>query len=100
MLKYVPSAVIISAISATSGHAMGFCGDRDAVVEKLVGEYAESHKSSGLQSDTGLLEIWTSDVEGTWTVLLTRPDGKTCIMATGTHWLDRIPDVETAGQPA
>lgn len=84
----IVSAGIIT-LSATAASAMLNCGARDAVVTSLQDRYAERHIASGLQSDTGLLEIWASDVDGSWTVLLTRPDGRTCIVASGTHWLEQ-----------
>ncbi|MDJ0631080.1 MAG: hypothetical protein QNJ44_22675 [Rhodobacter sp.] len=42
--------------------------------------------AGGLRSQVQLFEIWASEATGTWTVLLTRPDGTSCVMATGTHW--------------
>lgn len=80
--------------------AMPHCGDRDTVIARLVGTYMERHFASGLQSETGLLEIWASEEGGTWTILMTRPDGQTCVMATGTHWRESPVGGDVAGEPA
>jgi hypothetical protein len=66
------------------------------VVSKLTTGYGETFAGGGLQSSTRILEVWMSEEKGTWTILVTRPDGSTCVMATGTHWrdgdvLDKVP---------
>lgn len=90
---------IIAASVASSSHAMQMCADRDRVVASLTDQYSEKHLASGLQSSSGLMEIWVSETDGTWTILLTQPDGRTCIMASGTHWLERDA-MPVSGEPA
>ena len=89
----------LSALTATQAVAMPHCGDRDAVIGKLSGDYKEAHIASGLQSDTGLMEIWASEIDGSWTILMTRPDGQTCVVATGTHWLEQETIEVVQGDP-
>lgn len=62
------------------------CGMRDAVIGALAEGYGERLAGAGLQSETRVLEVWTSDESGTWTILMTRADGTTCIVASGTDW--------------
>lgn len=73
------------------------CAPRAALVERLETAYAETRTGAGLQSGTQLLEIWTSDETGTWTVLITRADGSSCIVASGTHWLKDAPAIAGLG---
>lgn len=80
-------------------NAMGSCGDRDAVIASLSETFLERHIASGFQSELGLMEIWASDLDDTWTILLTRPDGQTCVMAHGTHWLESTM-LPVVGDPA
>lgn len=63
------------------------CAPRDALVERLGSAYSETREGAGLKTGTQILEIWTSSETGTWTVLITRADGVSCIVASGTHWL-------------
>ena len=91
--------VLASLLAAQAAAAMPHCGDRDTVVAALTDRYSEHHVASGLQSDTGLLEIWASESDGSWTILMTRPDGQTCIMASGTHWLERQKPEMASGEP-
>lgn len=66
------------------------CGPRDEVVATLLDRYGENFSGGGLQGERAVYEVWTSDEVGTWTILLTRPDGISCIMASGTDWLPQL----------
>ena len=44
------------------------CADRASIVDQLKGKYHESHRATGLQNDTRLVEIWTSPDSGSWTI--------------------------------
>ncbi len=41
---------------------------------------------AGLQSPTSLIEIWSSDETGSWTMLLSKADGTSCVIASGVSW--------------
>lgn len=73
------------------------CAPRDSLVDKLASAYSESRQGAGLKTGTQILEIWTSAETGTWTVLITRADGVSCIVASGTHWLQDAPPVAGLG---
>jgi hypothetical protein len=62
------------------------CAPRDAVIERLTEKYAEQLTAGGLQSENTVLEVWTSENTGSFTVLLTYANGMTCIMASGHNW--------------
>jgi hypothetical protein len=91
---------LIITMGAQAAVAMPHCGSRDDVVSTLVDQFDETHRASGLESATGLMEIWASDIDGSWTILLTRPDGQTCVMATGSYWLEAIETATPEGAPA
>jgi hypothetical protein len=61
------------------------CGERTALVDQLKGKYSEQPKSMGLAANGSILEILTAKT-GTWTVLVTSPQGVTCLIAAGEHW--------------
>ena len=76
------------------------CADRDRVVERLASGYGESFQGGGVQSDQRIFEVWFSEEQGTWTILLTRADGTSCVMAAGTDWREPLPsDRHIAGIP-
>ena len=81
------------------GLAQPFCAERDRVVSRLETGYGETFAGGGMQSGTRIFEVWTSEENGTWTILLTRADGSSGIMASGTHWREGIPTAELSGVP-
>ena len=70
------------------------CGDRGAIVHHLEQRYQERPSGLGLMPDGNLIEILVSS-SGTWTLLVSRPDGASCAVAAGDHWQSAVP----AGKP-
>ena len=70
------------------------CADRQHVVNKLETGYGEVFAGGGLQNASRIFEVWFSEDKGTWTILMTRADGVTCIMASGTNWREGDPSVK------
>ena len=69
-----------------SSAAPAKCGDREKIIKVLKKDYNEAPLAMGLsQKSTEAFEIFTSE-EGTWTVMMTMINGKTCIMAAGHSW--------------
>ena len=62
------------------------CMPRDTLIETLKTNYGETLTGGGLQSEQQLLEVWSSDNTGSFTVFFTRPNGISCIVATGQNW--------------
>lgn len=86
-------ALVAALIAAPAAYANNACGDRTKIVTQLEVKYQESHRASGLETDTKMVEIWTSEANGSWTILVTQANGITCIAAAGRNWLD-MPDEE------
>lgn len=67
------------------------CAQRDHVIERLQTNFSEQLTVGGLQRTqnmTSILEIWASEETGTYTVLLTNPNGFSCILAAGTDFFE------------
>ena len=99
MRKIIGSALLGVLALPAAGLAQSFCAERDRVVSRLETGYDETFAGGGMQSGTRIVEVWTSEENGTWTILLTRADGTSCIMASGTHWREGIPTAELSGVP-
>ena len=65
------------------------CAERTNVVDTLDSQYKESPRAIGLVSQEAVLEIFVSD-SGTWTVVVTDPEGVSCVLAAGQSW-EEIP---------
>jgi hypothetical protein len=64
------------------------CGPRALVVAQLADQYGESRRGMGLAGDgNGVVEVYVADTR-TWTVVVTLPDGRACLLASGIGWED------------
>lgn len=67
------------------------CAERQAIAEKLDAEYAETPVAAGLTADGLMIEVFAS-AAGTFTILVTRPGGPSCVVAAGEGWESRAAD--------
>lgn len=89
-MPWMKSLAVAIALAPTIIHAQSNCAPRDAVVDRLEMNYGEAFSGGGLRNAESVLEVWLSQEKGTWTILMTRSDGVSCIMATGTNWRDGL----------
>lgn len=69
------------------GHAEGApCGTRAAIVDQLGTRYHETRRAIGIASNTMVLELFASDDSGSFTILATLPDGRSCMIASGENF--------------
>ena len=61
------------------------CTKRTALVKALHNKYEEQRRGMGIASKTGVVEFYMSD-KGTWTVVMSMPNGMSCIIAAGRDW--------------
>ena len=67
--------------------AQAACTTRNEVAERLAGNYAEAPVAAGLASSGAVIEVFTSGDGATWTIVLTRPEGTSCLVAAGEAWM-------------
>lgn len=97
MRRILKGLTLLAVVLPSVAHAQNNCAKRDLVIEKLAANYGEVFGGGGLQNANRVFEVWFSEEKGTWTILMTRADGLTCIMASGTNWHDADPSLK---QPA
>ncbi len=80
------SLIAIGLTAMGTAQAQAMCMPHEHVVAKLQQHHGESVRGLGL-GDRGhtVLELFVSE-SGSWTILMTRTTGVTCIMATGQSW--------------
>lgn len=92
MFKRLFGICLAFGMAATAPPALAAtCGMRDSLVEQLTSRYSEQLAVGGLQKtrDTqAVMEVWASTETGTFTVLLTTPNGISCVMAAGTDYFE------------
>ena len=64
------------------------CANRAAIVEQLQTRFSETRLGMGLHPDNLIVEIFTSLDSGSWTIIATRPDGISCLVAAGESWTE------------
>jgi hypothetical protein len=85
----VRAAVALGLAVATPGaeaETRTACAERTQVVARLAEKYGETLQSMGLHQSNAVMEIYASEETGTWTILVTRPDGQACLVAAGRMW--------------
>lgn len=99
MRKNLTTALIALSLLPAASHAgQPACGERAKIVDQLKIRFKETHRASGLESATKMVEIWTSESSGSWTILVTQASGITCIAAAGRNWLDMPKDMTVLGR--
>ena len=88
MYRRIAFAAVFAAASLSQGAAIAApqaCASRDAAIQHLAKKYAEAPVAIGLANNGGVLEVLSSD-GGSWTIILTMPNGVSCMLATGQSW--------------
>jgi len=88
LLGVVSGATILTmGLSTLSANAAGSgaCASRDKVIEALSDVYSEQPVSLGLTDAGAVIEVMAS-VEGSFTIVITHPNGLTCPIAAGKAW--------------
>jgi hypothetical protein len=87
MLRYNRlAAIALIAISmTTAASAAQTCASRPDFIAFLKGHFGEVEVGQGLSSRGHLVEIFVSPA-GNWTILLSQPNGRACLVDAGEAW--------------
>ncbi len=79
-------AVFALFLSASSANAGQFCASRDRAVIQLEKQFGEMVSGRGLAANgKRMIELLVSE-KGSWTVLISDSNGRSCVMASGENW--------------
>ena len=67
------------------------------MLAKLASDFREQPASVAVTSDGQLLEVLKSDTKLTWSILITSPNGVSCLVAAGESWQDKRIDPANLG---
>jgi hypothetical protein len=70
------------------------CHNHADLAEMLNQKYAERPSALGVQANGHLVEVFAANDGTSWTIVVTRPDGWSCIVAVGENW-EMLPDPVT-----
>ena len=71
---------------ASPAAAQSQCNFHDKALEHLAKKYQETPVAAGMANSGALVEILTTSDGGTWSIIVTRPDGWACLVAAGEGW--------------
>ena len=69
------------------------CGERNQILDALSTKYHELPVGTGITSNGRFIEVLASEA-GTWTILVTVPNGPTCPIAVGEAWRKVAPPMK------
>ena len=91
MMTAIASATLAltAALATTSSDsaAQQFpCNQRDNVIGQLAQKYQEVPVAMGVTNRGGLVEVLSTDDGKTWTIIISSPNGQSCVVAAGDGW--------------
>ena len=103
-MKYVAKLIMYSTallalavfLVSSAAVAQVSCGQRDKIVEWLAVEYKEAPIATGVSSKGSLIEVLSTHDGDTWTVIVTSPDGDSCVIASGQGWRAKPHEIDIA----
>ncbi len=72
------------------------CNQRAEIVTELAGKYKEVPVAIGVNSKGHLVEVLSSKHGRTWTIIVTSPDGTSCVVSVGENWSTRQQEEQQA----
>ncbi len=87
-MKRTISALLVSAsvVLPSAASAQAMCAARSDLLTNLKGQFSEAPVAIGLTNTGGVVEVLASPEGDTWTIIVTDPQGTSCLMAAGAYW--------------
>ena len=76
------------------------CAERSFVLNELGVKYRETRRALGLAANNAVMEMFASAESGSWTLIVTMPDGTTCLVASGNGFEAVTDPLPALGDPA
>ena len=95
----VLSASILLGTASVATAQQPLCTERSEVVNQLSNQYSEAPVAMGIANNGGVVEILSSQSGTSWTIILTMPNGVTCMIAAGENW-ESLPTMSKVDPPA
>lgn len=90
-------SVLTPVLVQSAAAQMPPCAPREQIVERLAAEFGEEPISVAVTSTGDLLELLASP-QGSWSIIVTKAGGPTCLMSAGEGW--RGAPAQVAEDPA
>ena len=94
MIRVIASAIVLLGLNSTALAQPALCGPTAAMRAGLAQKYNETPVGVGVSASNLVIEIWTSAKTGSFTVLATSTNGRSCMIASGENFQITDPVVE------
>ncbi len=86
--------------AADIAHGAPQCDSREAVTTLLADRYGETRRAVGIAGQAAVMELFAAETTGTWSITMTLPDGRMCLMASGSNFEAIAEELPAKGDPA
>ncbi len=80
------AALFVATASLPAAAQQQRCTKRPEIVRHLAMKFSETPIAIGLSGSGGIIEVLSSEKGGSWTIIITMPDGTSCLIAAGQDW--------------
>lgn len=80
------AAIFAVGVSVNPAHARTGCDSRATIIDGLKDVFQETPVAVGMEQSGNVVELLRARDGTSWTLVITRPDGISCIAAAGEHW--------------
>ena len=91
----VAALITVATVPATAQQQQLSCAKRSDVLSHLATKYTEAPVALGIANNGGVLEVLSSETGSSWTIIITMPNGPTCMVAAGENW-EKVPHVASS----
>ncbi len=81
------TSTMLAALAMPAAARAEQCAARAQALASLTERHGETRRGIGLESRGTVVEVFAAEAGG-WTILVTRPDGTSCVVASGTGYED------------
>ena len=87
-LKRISAGVLFTALLAlpATSASSPVCAARADLLKQLSTRFKEEPVALGLTNNGSLVELLTSEKGSTWTIMISQPNGASCLVAAGEGW--------------
>lgn len=85
-------------LAASQTHAAPQCGTRALVLGQLTEKYGETLHGMGMANNNSVMEVYASPSSGSWTITVSLPDGRMCLVASGQGYQASTTELPAKGQ--
>ncbi len=86
LIVFLSALAFAAPVLAQGSQQQRACSSRADLLKRLGQVYSEDPVALGIATNGGMLEVLSTKNGSTWTIIITMPDGRSCMFASGESW--------------